>query len=101
MKIQSQRETFAFRLAGPALTFEHDELGDGQVLNAYWPDGSHAGQIDWGPDGEVNGILVLPKNQRKGVGTALWQKAKEIDPNIHHSTAQSEAGSAWARAVGD
>lgn len=49
--------------------------------------------------GEVAGVWAQP--QRQGIGTALWQHAKEMDPKIRHSSSQTKRGAAWAKKVGD
>lgn len=51
-------------------------------------------------DGVIAGIQVDPAHQRKGIATAMFKRAKEINPNVHHNTDLSRSGRAWAKAVG-
>jgi 2'-5' RNA ligase len=89
-------------------TFRHDASPTGGIhaLYAHHPDGGsrgdvsdYAGHIAWsGKDGEVALVNVHPKFQRRGLGTELWNRAKEVEPNLHHSPEefQTDEGKAWA-----
>lgn len=46
-------------------------------------------------------IEVKPEHRRKGIATALWKEAKRWGANPIHAIDKTEAGSAWAKAVGD
>jgi ribosomal protein S18 acetylase RimI-like enzyme len=41
---------------------------------------------------------VSGNQRRKGVGTAMLDHLRSIEPNLQHSTALSDDGKAWARA---
>jgi 2'-5' RNA ligase/GNAT superfamily N-acetyltransferase len=60
-----------------------------------WP--NQAGHLVWwGPDGGIDSVHVQPDFRRRGVATELWNRAKEMEPRLHHSTLQTEDGKAWA-----
>lgn len=60
-----------------------------------WP--NQAGHLVWwGPDGGIDSVNVHPDFRRRGVATELWNRAKEMEPRLHHSTLQTEDGKAWA-----
>lgn len=89
------------------LTFRHETVLDGRLhhMIAEHPDaphqeqwGNHVGRITWWKgDGEVANLHVEPQYQRRGVATELWNRAKQIQPDLKHSEDQTEEGSAWAR----
>ena len=58
-----------------------------------WTDGSPE---DGGrPVGEINDVYVSHPSRRHGIATALFDFAKQHEPNVHHSDTLSEAGRAW------
>jgi GNAT superfamily N-acetyltransferase len=62
------------------------------------PDGKQhfVGDIGWYADGEISDVLVMPQYRMQGVATALLAYARSINPNVHHSEIQTDAGAAWA-----
>lgn len=84
--------------------------GSGPVQRLSWPDiksimanvdGQYVGHIFWNTDtGEVEDLWVNRDWQRRGIATALWERAKSQDPNIQHSPHQTPAGRSWAQHVG-
>lgn len=54
------------------------------------------GYVTWHPDGEVKMIDVNPDYRRHGIGTALFDFAKQHEPNLHHSPHKSDLGEAWS-----
>jgi ribosomal protein S18 acetylase RimI-like enzyme len=54
------------------------------------------GHVTWKPDGEVEMIQVDPDYQRHGIATALFDYAKQYEPNLHHSPWKSDLGEAWS-----
>jgi len=54
------------------------------------------GHVTWKPDGEVEMIQVHPDYQRHGIATALFDYAKQHEPNLHHSPWKSDLGEAWS-----
>jgi GNAT superfamily N-acetyltransferase len=79
-------------------------------------DGSHTiqafhndrpiGELRWAKGYGVHSVDVLPEHQRKGLATAMWNKAIELKksnkniPTIKHSTERTEDGNDWAKKVG-
>jgi GNAT superfamily N-acetyltransferase len=88
------------------MTFRHETHLDGRLhhMIAEHPDaphqemwGNHVGRITWwGNDGEVANLHVEPQYQRRGVATELWNRAKQVQPDLKHSDEQTEEGQAWA-----
>jgi GNAT superfamily N-acetyltransferase len=68
--------------------------------------GTWVGGLDWRHGQGVTGVDVLPEHQRKGLATAMWNKAIELKksdkniPTIKHSTDRTEDGNDWAKKVG-
>lgn len=85
-------------------TFEHthSRAFGVHILRADHPDTprgkASAGHLRWHDDGEIANVSVLPEFRRQGLATEMLRKAKEISPNIHHSTNLIEDGPAWAKA---
>lgn len=72
--------------------------------------GQPVGNLQWyetqpGQRHEIQGINVHEDLRRHGVATAMYNRAKEIDPKIAHSanrtTIGEGAGDLWARSTGD
>jgi hypothetical protein len=58
-----------------------------------WTDGSPE---DGGrPVGEINDVYVSHPQRHHGIATALFDFAKQHEPNVHHSDTLSEAGRKW------
>ena len=67
----------------------------------------HVGDMSWNDKtGEIQELYVNPGFRRKGVATELFNKADDYyyDPDnekwVRHSPNRTEAGDAWAKAVG-
>lgn len=69
-------------------------------------DGKEAGHIIWTsvgavpgwPDderGKIGSVEVHPDHQRRGLGTELFQRARQIEPKLHHSEALSDDADHW------
>lgn len=71
-----------------------------QIRNA---DGDLLGSLTWHTTttGEmiVDSVFVKPYARRQGVATTLWNRAREIHPNLKHSSHQSDAGRAWSASL--
>jgi len=79
------------------LTATHESLPEeGTVGGAYHGPG-FAGEIHWWDDGEMEGVHVRPDLRRRGVATELWNRARQITPQLRHSRSQTSAGHAWAQ----
>lgn len=81
----------------PAVTAHLGEgpLKDTQVGSLEWYPG---GYNDPNKQGEVSMISTHPDWQRHGIGTAMFDHAKQFEPKLHHSELESGAGNDWARA---
>lgn len=95
------------------LTFEHRppsrRYPDDHQLIAHHPDAPHGafdnyvGHLTWSDhDGEISGAWITQPWQRKGIGTELFRRAKEITPELHHAPEEerSDAGQAWINSLG-
>ncbi len=49
---------------------------------------------------DVENVYVDEDHRRKGLATAMWQMGQEMTPRPKHSSDRTDAGDAWARAVG-
>jgi hypothetical protein len=58
---------------------------------------SYVGHVSWKPDGEIHYINTKKRHQHKGVAGELWNHAKKIEPNLHHSETLSDEGRAWSQ----
>lgn len=87
---------------------EPDHFGMGSI-NASHPEHGDIGLIYWNTDpkykheklGGVTNIQIDPRFQRQGLGTHLYQMAKQVDPRVQHSSTQTRAGKAWAKKIGE
>lgn len=61
----------------------------------------HRDDIDDGMGNKVQSVFVHEKHRRRGLATAMWEQAKQMNPNIQHSHARTEDGRAWSAKVGD
>ncbi len=93
------------------VTFEHrpSRRGDEHTIIAHHPDAAdgafdnYAGHLTWfADDGQVAGAWVHKDWQRKGIGTEMLRRAREIQPEVHHApeAERSPEGAAWIKAVG-
>lgn len=59
------------------------------------------GHMTW-DKGVVNAVEVYNTDRwgRKGMATQMWNRAREITPNLRHSSNRSDMGNAWAKKVG-
>jgi len=95
--------TASEHLSPDQFIYEHKEFARMGMnrLRVNHPDikGSAAGQIRWDTDtGEIIGVSVVAKARRQGISTELLRRAREINPNVHHSTNLTDEGAAWAKA---
>jgi len=83
------------------LEFRHAPL----YVKAYTPESlakkQSAAHLVWYRNGEINSLSVHPDHQRMGLATELLRRAREINPNVHHSPVRSPNGDAWAKSTGE
>lgn len=83
----------------PGLTFMHR----GRQMIARSPECDEvselAGKVFWYRDGEIGYVVVNKRYRRMGLATELLRRAREIEPNIHHSDKLTDDGRAWSQAV--
>ena len=65
--------------------------------------GKRVGYLNWfSPLGdkpaEVYKTYVSGPQRRKGVATAMFNHARQVEPGLQHSTALTDDGKAWAKA---
>lgn len=82
------------------LTYEHTVDKGLHTLLAQHPDmpgDKHfAGVLGWwDKDGEIGGVEVHPQMQRRGLGTELYRRAKEITPHLQHSEYLTPDAKQW------
>lgn len=58
-----------------------------------------AGKVSWYPSGEIWFVVVFPAYRRMGLATELLRRAREVNPNVHHSENLTEDGMAWSSAT--
>ena len=63
--------------------------------------GKKVGHLWWVTGGEITNISVEPEHRRKGLATAMYSKAKSIDPKIHHATERTKQGDKWSQSLPD
>lgn len=67
-------------------------------------DDEKIGELSWYGSGqrypEIQNVMVKPSHRRQGLATEMLRRAREIDPNLSHSTDLSDEGRAWRDAVG-
>lgn len=51
--------------------------------------------------GEVSWLRTEKEFRRKGVATAMFNHAKELDPSVKHSTTRTNSGDKFAKSTGD
>lgn len=83
--------------------------GGDHKLEAHLPDehgyAQNVGHIQWSPwDGVVTIVKTHPSHERKGIASALWQRAHEISakrglPLPQHSDLRTPAGIGWSQKV--
>ncbi len=71
-------------------------------------DGKMIGHIRWltkdykrppGKAGEIVYVFVDSEYQRRGVATWMLERARAVDPRVHHSSTLTEDGAAWSQKV--
>lgn len=92
----------------PDLRFEHlppeenhsygGARQDTHTLHAYLGSGdTHVGELSWfGEDGMIRDVDVHPEHRRQGIASELLRRAREIQPEVHHSGAFTPDGKAWS-----
>jgi ribosomal protein S18 acetylase RimI-like enzyme len=90
---------------GPQFQYLYNSQHDEHEVSAI-DDSGTIGHLRWDDsDGEISSLRVADNRRREGIATALWETAHEEaeDRGItapEHSSRRTEAGDAWARAVG-
>ena len=70
-------------------------------VTAHTPDGAQVGSLMWHKDSnELGSVRVAEEHQRRGVATAMWNRAIQANPKLTHSAERSHAGDQWAKSVG-
>lgn len=64
-------------------------------------EGREVGNIEWYGGGEIRRVSVDPAFRHKGVAAALFFRAREVEPSLHHSDILTPEGTAWARKMDD
>ena len=107
LKIKASREVPGVQLVHRAHSDEYtdDWFGTWDVLLAM-AGGEEVGRITWqskefgSPIGMIHGITVKEDWRRRGIATALYERAKQIEPRLHHSPDRTDDGKAWIRSLG-
>jgi ribosomal protein S18 acetylase RimI-like enzyme len=79
---------------------EDDDMANHRIIAQH--KGRRVGKMEWDTGtGDIQGIEVHPRHQRKGIATAMWNHAQEVSGNsVGHSTIRSDEGDKWAQSVG-
>jgi GNAT superfamily N-acetyltransferase len=73
---------------------------ESHLIEAYKGKYGPVAHFEWSADtGEIKDVKVEPEHQRKGLATAMFNKAKTITP-VRHSNVRTPEGDAWAKSVG-
>lgn len=102
-------EGITFRHGGPGELPDHYPFSpahEGEHEVRAFLDGKSIGQIRWGvadspkrPNvtaGHIYSAGVHRDYQRRGVASAMLDKAREIEPRVHHSSDLTDQGRAWS-----
>ncbi len=76
---------------GGRIEVHHPDIGGG-----YIPGFEGAGLLRWNPEGEIGHVYVDDRLQRQGIATEMLNRAREVNPEVHHSAHQTDAGKEWA-----
>lgn len=87
----------------PDLTFESKTSKHLSRIDARTPEASamrlKAGYLIWDATGEIQHVGVHKKYQRMGLATEMLRRAREINPNVHHSDVLTPDGKAWSAVI--
>lgn len=79
--------------------FDVDDDGDGGYIELREKDGGDlVATMKWRNHG-VSHIGVVPKFRRQGIATALFRRAREVDPELKHGMVLSEDAKSWVEAL--
>lgn len=79
---------------GTVRVFDHDIALDDL------DDAKHLGLLTWTHLKTVEYVGIDEPWQRQGIATMMWKLAREVEPELHHSTTHRSAqGEAWIRSV--
>lgn len=78
------------------LTATHESLPEEGIVGGAYHGPGFAGEIHWWDDGEMEGVHVRPELRRRGLATELWNRARQITPQLRHSRSQTPDGRSWA-----
>jgi GNAT superfamily N-acetyltransferase len=79
---------------------EDDDMANHRIIAQH--KGRRVGKMEWDTGtGDIQGIEVHPRHQRKGIATAMWNHAQEVSGNsVGHSPVRTDEGDKWAQSVG-
>jgi GNAT superfamily N-acetyltransferase len=97
-----------FKAAGRDYTVSADPVWPRAVVAHVSGNKRPVGRLSWHRDdiddnlgNKVSNVDVVPAHQRRGVATAMWEHAKQMNPALQHSHARTPDGRAWSAKVGD
>lgn len=61
----------------------------------------YSDKVDDNLSNKVAEVFVHPRHRRRGVATAMFEHAQQINPNVRHSHARTPDGRAWTAALGE
>lgn len=95
---------FGRTASASGLRFETETIINNSVIRLAAYDGDTVvGFLAWDvrfEPGMILSISVDPGYQRRGIATELWNRARVIEPRLHHSDDVTDEGQAWIRSLG-
>lgn len=89
-------------------TLEYERFPEAHLISAYHPEEGSVGSIEWNhKTGEISGVEVEEKHQRKGIATAMYRFGQDLSDKRktvtkpQHSKARTDEGNAWAHSLGE
>lgn len=111
--VESQRDQFPHRVAAvhtampmpmpEGIRIDHRHYFDGGgMVEAFLPGHGNwkgtpdlVGYLGYEPHGEIGMVEVHPDHRRHGIADAMWDRAAQEHPDLHHSEDRTDLGSLW------
>jgi hypothetical protein len=96
-----------FSAGGRDYIIDHDPVWPRAVQATPVGNKKPVGRLSWYAEGtdnlsnKVANVDVVPAHRNRGVARAMWEHAKQMNPDIQHSHARTADGRAWSAKVGD
>lgn len=106
---KNQLDGYKIKYEGPIYSSLYGDGKNSEVLavSAHHPEQGQIGHLYWHPrTGKIRDVLVTGEHQGKGIATEMFKTAQNTAattkkvPTPKHSQDRTDAGEAWAKAVG-